>query len=94
MDNYEEFLSDIQTIQPEILSYDDAFSFAMDSVPKYYLDCETLFFGAVGTGTFFSNDQFDDCRWFPESRPGEVVECIRAEFGDGVTDAIRGKYNC
>lgn len=92
MNNVDEFLSDIKDVRADVLGYDDAFAFAMESVPKVIHEGEALFFGRIGTGTFFSGDNISKCRWYPDTNPVEALGLVRIEFGDEVAEQLAAWY--
>jgi hypothetical protein len=78
MHNIDEFLSDIRDVHPDVLDYTDGFTVAMETVDRFDREGESLFFGQIGTGTFFSSNDFEMCRWYSDTN----------EFGDEVAEPL------
>lgn len=88
MDNHEDFLADMQAIQPHLIDYCDALTFALQSVDQHVCNNEAVYFGPVGGGVFFSGADFDRCRWWPDTNTVEARGIVAAEFGEELAENL------
>jgi hypothetical protein len=70
------------SLQPDIIDYFEALVFAMEAVGHAVYNHETIYFGRIGDGTFFSGSDFDRCRWYPDTNPIEAKYTLAIEFGE------------
>lgn len=88
MDNIKDFTSYLKLIYPDINGYDEALYHALDSVPRYVNGNEALYFGEIGHGCFFSDGDFDHCRWLPDTNAIEALGILRLDLGERIVEDL------
>jgi hypothetical protein len=84
-----EFIDAMRQLDPDIMHYEEALFFAMDSVDRIPRSSQIQYFGQIGTGTFYADGNPSRVRWFPETTPVEAIGLLNMEFGERLTAKLR-----
>jgi hypothetical protein len=82
----DEFVAAMRREDRSVVAYDDALFLAMSTAGRVGDRCR--FFGRVGGGTFYADEDPEHTRWFPATTPVEAAGCLAVEFGEEFAEGL------